>query len=71
MNFESYQEEVEAFVSRGNYHAAINVALSALNACRRAQDQSGVDQCLAVIEGVIQQLAREFGSKEYADKKGR
>ena len=71
MNFESYQEEVEAFVNRGNYHAAINVALSGLNACRKENDQKGADQCLAVIEGVIQQLVQEFGSKDYADKKGR
>jgi hypothetical protein len=71
MNIESYQEEVGVFVNRGNYHAAINVALSGLNACRSEHDQHGVDQCLAVIESVIERLVDEFGSKDYADKKGR
>jgi len=65
MNVESYKDEVQGFVSRGNYHAAINVALSGLNECRRKGDQVGIDQCLSVIRDVIQQLAEEFGSKEY------
>jgi len=71
MNFESYKDEVGDFVNRGNYHAAINVALSGLNACRKEHDQHCVDQCLGVIESVIQQLVQDFGSKEYAEKKGR
>ena len=67
MNIASYQEEVQGFVSRGNYHAAINIALSGLNECRRNNDQAGIDQCLGVINRVMQQLAEEFGSKEYLD----
>jgi len=69
MDIKSYRDEVQDFVDRGNYHAAYNVALSGLNACRREQDQAGVDQCLGVIEAVIQQLVEEFGSKEYLQKK--
>jgi len=69
MDIKSYQQEVQAFVDRGNYHAAYNVALSGLNACRKAHDQAGIDQCLGVIEGVIQQLVQAFGSEGY--KKGR
>jgi len=65
MNIESYEDEVRGFVSRGNYHAAINIALSGLNECRRNGDQAGIDQCLSVIRDVIQHLAEEFGSKEY------
>ena len=65
MNIESYEDEVRGFVSRGNYHAAINIALSGLNECRRNDDQAGIDQCLSVIRDVIQHLAEEFGSKEY------
>jgi hypothetical protein len=65
MNIESYKDEVQGFVSRGNYHAAINIALSGLNVCRRNGDQAGIDQCIGVIRDVIQHLAEEFGSKEY------
>ena len=65
MNIESYSDEVQDFVNRGNYHAAINIALSGLNECRRNEDQACVDQCLGVIEGVIRTLVEEFGSTEY------
>lgn len=68
MDIKSYQDEVQAFVDRGNYHAAYNVALSGLNACHREHDQAGVDQCLGVIRDVIQHLAEEFGSKEYLEQ---
>ena len=68
MNIESYKDEVRGFVSRGNYHAAINVALSGLNECSRNGDQAGIDQCLGVIRDVIQHLAEEFGSKEYLEQ---
>jgi hypothetical protein len=69
MNIESLRSEVQAFADQGNYHAAVNVALSGLNACVRQQDQANVDQCLSIIEAVIQQLVYEFGSTDY--KKGR
>ena len=65
MDIEAYKKEVAGFVDRGNYHAAINVALSGLNACRRNDDQDGIDQCLGVISGVIQHLAEEFGSQDF------
>ena len=69
MDFQAYQDEVQGFVERGNYHAAINIALSGLNACRRSGDQACIDQCLALIESVVQQLAGEFGSREYLEQK--
>lgn len=68
MNIESYKQEVQDFVNRGNYHAAINIALSGLNECRRNNDQACIDQCLGVITGVIQHLAEEFGSKEFLEQ---
>ncbi len=67
MDIKLYKDEVQGFVDRGNYHAAINVALSGLNECRRNNDQACIDQCLNVIEQVIQHLAGEFGSKEYLE----
>ena len=63
MEMEPYKEKVKSFVQRGNYHAAINIALSGLNECRRNNDQAGVDQCLAVIQGVINDLSANFGSE--------
>lgn len=68
MDIKSYQDEVQGFVDRGNYHAAFNIALSGLNACQREHDQTGVDQCLSVIEEVIQHLVEEFGSEEYLEQ---
>ncbi|MGD2054265.1 MAG: hypothetical protein PVG45_09165 [Gammaproteobacteria bacterium] len=64
----AYRDEVQGFAARGNYHAAINVALSGMNQCRKAQDQQGVDQCLQIIEGLITRLVQEFGSKDYLEK---
>ena len=62
MNFETEAERVREFVHEGNYHAAYNIALSALNACRREGDQAGVDACLALIREIVDSLAAEFGS---------
>ena len=62
MVIDSKKDEIQDFVDRGNYHAAINVALSAMNACRREQDQAGVDHFLGVIQQVVAQLVREYGS---------
>ena len=63
MDKEAEARRVQDFVDRGNYHAAYNVALSALNACRRAQDQAGVDRFLGIIRGIVDALAAEFGSE--------
>jgi len=68
MNIDSYKNEVQDFADCGNYHAALNIALSGLNACKRQHDQAGVDQCLGVIEGVIQQIVHEFGSEDYVSR---
>ena len=55
-------ERVHEFVRRGNYHAAYNVALSALNACRREDDRDGVDFCIGLIREVVDRLAAEYAS---------
>ena len=66
MTFETEAERVREFVRDGNYHAAYNIALSAMNACRRDGDQSGVDACIALIREIVDSLADEFGG-EHAD----
>ena len=63
MNIEEEAENIRQFVDRGNYHAAYNIALSGLNACRREQDQAGVDRFIEIIRGIVDRLAEEFGSK--------
>ena len=62
MNIEQEAEEIQRFVDRGNYHAAYNIALSGLNACRREQNQDGVDEFIKIIRGIVDALAAEFGS---------
>lgn len=63
MDIELETKRIQDFVDRGNYHAAYNIALSGLNACRRADDQSGVDRFIGIIRGVVDSLAGEFGSQ--------
>ena len=43
VKIETETKRIQDFVDRGNYHAAYNIALSGLNACRRANDQPGTD----------------------------
>jgi hypothetical protein len=43
---------IQAFVDKGNYHAAINIALSAMNECRRLNDQPGVDRFISIIKNI-------------------
>ena len=56
-------DRVQGFVDKGNYHAAINIAISALNECRRIEDQAGVDNIIDIIKGVVNSMEDEFGSK--------
>jgi len=63
MDVNEEAERVRDFVRDGNYHAAYNIALSALNACRRDGDQAGVDDCIALIREIVDSLAEKFGSK--------
>lgn len=58
-------ERINTFIEKGNYHAAINIALSGLNACRKESDQAGIDEFLDTIKGIVRTLADEFGSEAY------
>ena len=62
MDIEAHLARVEGFVEAGNYHAALNIALSGMNACRRQDDQAGVDRCLEAIRGIVDRLQRLYGS---------
>ncbi len=63
LDIEQEAQRIAAFVQRGNYHAAYNIALSGLNACRRANDQAGVDRFLTIIRDIVDSLESEFGSQ--------
>lgn len=68
MDKSSYTDRITTFIDRGNYHAAINIALSGLNACRKENDQACIDEFLDIAKGIIQTLAEEFGSDDYLNK---
>ena len=61
MDIESETKTIQDFVDKGNYHAAMNIAISALNECRRNNNQAGVDVFLGVIKGIANTMAEEFG----------
>ena len=68
MNSESDTDRIQSFVESGNFHAAINIAISCMNECRRNDDQDGVDKFLRIINDISLTMAREFGSKAYLDE---
>lgn len=63
MNIETEKENIQTHVDKGNYHAAINLAISAMNECRRDKDQAGVDAFIEYIRSIVDIMADEFGSK--------
>lgn len=63
MDIKSEQEKINSHVDKGNYHAAINLAISAVNESRRNNDQSGVDKFLAVMQDIVNIMTEEFGSR--------
>lgn len=62
MDIELASKNIQTFVDIGNYHAAINTAISAMNACRKENDQAGIDHFLGVIKSIVNTMAEEFGS---------
>jgi hypothetical protein len=62
MDIESEIDHIREFVQKGNYHAAMNLSISAMNECRRNNDQAGVNAFLDVIKGIADTLFAEFGS---------
>ena len=62
MDIESETKFIQHFIDKGNYHAGINTAISAMNACRKINDQAGIDHFIEVVKGIINKMAEEFGS---------
>ena len=63
LDIESEKQNIQKHIDKGNYHAGINLAISAMNECRRTEDQAGVDIFLNVIKAITQRMFDEFGSK--------
>lgn len=62
MDIESETKIIHEFVAKGNYHAAMNIAISALNECRRNNDQLGVNHFLDVIKSIADTMAQVFAA---------
>ena len=68
MDIATETDKVKAFVDKGNYHAAFNIALSDLNQCHRNNDQAGVDTFLGLIKQLVASLAEKFGSQDIEER---
>lgn len=68
MDIEAEIDRIQSFVDRSNYHAAMNLAISALNECRRNNDQVGTDIFLRLINDIGVTMTREFGSQTFIDE---
>ena len=62
MDIKSEIKSIQEFVVKGNYHAAMNIAISALNEGRRNKDQAAIDTFLNVISGIADTMTKKFGS---------
>jgi len=63
MDVQSEVVRVQGFVDKGNYHAAINLSISAMNQCRRDNDQPGTDYFIILIKNIVNKMADEFASQ--------
>jgi hypothetical protein len=63
MDIDSEKDKINVHIVKGNYHAAINLAISALNECRRNNDQSSIDTFLDILSDIVQIMTDEFGRK--------
>jgi len=64
MNSDAEIKRVQEFVDKENYHAAINIALSAMNEGRRQNNQKQVDVFLNVISEIVLNMSQQYGSRK-------
>jgi len=62
MDIEAESRVIQEFVDKGNYHAAMNIAISAMNECRRNNDQAGVNHFLGVIRNIADTMTQVFAA---------
>lgn len=63
MDIESETANIQEHIDKGNYHAGLNLTISAMNACRREENQEGVDYFLAMMKDIVNTMTEEFGSQ--------
>jgi len=61
MDIETESKSIQQFVDKGNFHAAMNIAISAVNECRRNKDQASTSHFLNMIKDIANKMAEEFG----------
>lgn len=62
MDNDAEEQRINDFTERGNYHAAINLSLSAMNENVRNGDQQSVDRFIGLIKAIVGKIDKEFGS---------
>ena len=60
MDITSESKIIQSFVDKGNFHAAMNIAISALNECRRNDNQSGINAFLDIIRRIADTMGKVF-----------
>ena len=63
MDIEAEEKTIREFIDKGNYHAAMNLAISAVNECRKQNNQPGIDYFIELIGEIADTMAKKFGSR--------
>ena len=63
MDIEAEEKTIREFIDKGNFHAAMNLAISAVNECRKHNDQPGIDYFIELIVEIADTMADKFGSQ--------
>ena len=60
MDITSESKIIQSFVDKGNFHAEMNIAISALNECRRNDNQLGTNAFLDIIRHIADTMGKVF-----------
>ncbi len=63
MDIEAEEKAIREFIDKGNYHAAMNLSISAVNECRKQKNQPGIDHFIELIGEIADTMAEKFGSQ--------
>lgn len=62
-------ERIQWFIDIGNYHASVNLTISAMNACRRQSDHAGTDHYLQLLQRIVDTMYGAYGSQKLKSNK--
>ncbi|MGB5398415.1 MAG: hypothetical protein WBN96_14810 [Gammaproteobacteria bacterium] len=63
MDIEAEEKAIRQFIDKENYHAAMNLSISAVNECRKQTNQPGIDHFIELIGEIADTMAEKFGSQ--------